>query len=151
MKRAALAFFIAAYGISYAAYAESLRPEQSDEKAAEIIKHLPYPDYPLPADAPALWVKLAQNESPTLFLMPTELCGASDCKIIGFQNTSRGWKKIYEVFGGDSLEILNTKTQNHSDVVQHESQGGGDFIIKTSHWNLDHYDDPIITKPERQE
>jgi hypothetical protein len=121
-------------------------PGAPDQKAIVALKILPEH---FPADTQTMWVNIVDGEDPYLFVMPIKKCGASDCTILGFQKLSSGWVKIYEVFGGDGLKILDTKTQNHHDIEQYESRGAGSFIIKTSKWNSNSYDKPAVTEPTR--
>ena len=120
--------------------------DDTDESALEVMDTLPQQ---FPEGTPASFVELIDGGPDYLFVMPVDKCGAADCTIIGFEKISDGWVKIYEVFGGDGLKILETKTQDHRDIQQYESQEDSDFIIKTSKWNIDKYDPPVISKPER--
>ena len=123
-----------------------IAPGVPDQKAITVLKILPEH---FPAHTQTMWVNIVDGEDPYLFVMPIDKCGASDCTIFGFQKLSGDWVKVYEVFGGDGLKILDTKTRNHHDIEQYESQGAGNFIIKTSKWNFDRYDKPSITEPSR--
>jgi hypothetical protein len=131
---------------SCARAATDVAPGVPDQKAIAALRSLPEH---FPADTETMWVNLVDGEDPYLFVVPIDKCGASDCTIFGFQKLSSGWVKVYEVFGGDGLKILDTKTRNHHDIEQYESRGAGDFIIKTSKWKSDRYDKPSITKPSR--
>ena len=131
---------------SCALAATHVTPGTPDQKAVNVLKILPEH---FPAHTQTMWVNIVDGEDPYLFVMPIDKCGASDCTILGFQKLSNGWVKVYQVFGGDGIKVLDTKTQNHHDVEQYESRGAGSFIIKTSKWNSNRYDKPAVKEPTR--
>ena len=89
------------------------------------------------------WVRIADGEPPFLFVLPgSEYCGASDCLILGFRQTATEWKKVYEVFGGEGVSVLDTETNAHKDICQSESRGAGASVRKTSHWIGEKYGKP---------
>jgi hypothetical protein len=147
-QRLILTYMLAAiiFTSSWALATTYVTPGAPDQNAITVLKILP--EY-FPAHTQAMWVNVVDGEDPYLFVMPIDKCGASDCTIVGFQKLSSGWVKVYEVFGGEGLKILDTKTQNHHDIEQYESRGAGSFIIKTSKWNSNRYDNPAVTEPIR--
>ena len=129
-------------------HAISISFKEPDTAAKTAIVQLP--EKYSTTDIQSMWIKLAANEKPYLFILPADKCGASDCTIVGYKNTSKGWVKVYEVFGGDGLEILDRKTKKHNDIEQYESRGSGEYIVKTSKWNNGKYAEPVITKSDQR-
>jgi len=88
------------------------------------------------------WVRIASAERPYLFVFITPECGASDCTIIGLRPVGDAWVKVYEVFGGDGLTVLDSITDGHHDLRQSVSRGGGHNDLLTSRWSKDRYAEP---------
>lgn len=125
--------------LASSAYAQDVSfADAPDEDAQDAIRQLHFYAFNIKAE----WVTLVDGEPPYLFLMPIDQCGASDCTISGYEHSDKGWHKIYQVFGGDSIKVLTTKTEDHSDIEQYESHGTNSYIIKTSHWHGQEYDKP---------
>ena len=90
----------------------------------------------------AAWVRVDDGEPPYLFVIIISECGASDCYIIGLRPSKSGWVKVYEIFGGDGITLLDTKTNGHRDIEQDMSGVDGHYIALTSHWAVDSYGKP---------
>jgi hypothetical protein len=90
----------------------------------------------------AAWVRVDDDEPSYLFVIINSECGASDCDIIGLRPTKSGWVKVYDVFGGDGITLLDTKTNGHRDIEQDMSGGEGHYIALTSHWAKNSYGKP---------
>lgn len=139
MKWAVVPFF---FYLASTAYAEDFSfANTPDEDAQEAIQSLHLNSFNIKAE----WITLADGRPPYLFVMPIDQCGESDCSIMGYEHTSKGWHKIYQVFGGNGLKVLDTKTEKHNDIEQYQSHGAQGYIIKTSRWNGQHYDKPEET------
>lgn len=97
----------------------------------------------LVAASTAAWVQVSDKEPPFLFVIVQPYCGASDCMIFGYRNSAGKWNKVYQLFGGDGLEVLDSGSKGYRDLRQYESQGEGKTLVLTSHWIDERYGDPV--------
>jgi hypothetical protein len=87
----------------------------------------------------SFWVSLQEGQEPYLFIIPIHLCGAANCYIKGYKKDNEHWLNIYNAFGGESIEVLDSNTQGVRDIRQSETQGAGRSIKKTFLWDGNRY------------
>ena len=87
----------------------------------------------------ARWIDLTGEGVPALFVLPVHLCGASNCTIIGFEERDGEWVKIYELFGGEGLDVKTSKTNGYFDIQQYRGLGAARGFEIESHWNGEKY------------
>ena len=100
---------------------------------------VPYPQPPTIA-----WVKISGSERKYLFVLLPWECGVN-CTIYGFRRTSKGWAKVYDVEGGDDIEVLKSQTSGHHDLQGTEVDSASSGFELTSHWDGNRYGEPNRT------
>lgn len=132
---------------AWAANSTAVKWHSPDKTALRILnKLLPdemqQPDgWPTEHGPEIAWVSIAADEPKYLFAMLPWACGVN-CPIYGFRKTPLGWRKVYEVGGGDGIEVLNSKVRGHRDLRQYEEDSAANGTILTSHWDGTQYGNP---------
>jgi hypothetical protein len=88
----------------------------------------------------ARWIKLTDDGPAYLFVIHD--CGSGGCIIRGFGKRPDGWEKIFEAFGGEAVQVLDSQTDGHLDIQildGGEFKSGGPMFEKTYKWSDDWY------------